>query len=214
MATLESPDSNILDAEAVNWRLVVYPAIAVLVLLIGGFGIYSYMQSQRQEHEANARQALLQAKTPASLLQVADQFPGTTHGAIALMAAANLSFDQKDYTSAGKDYQRVIDGSGIDAILRDSAQLGLASALEATGTPNNHAVDAFLAVADRGNKSPYAPYACLAAARLYEQQHDTDDERRVLTEAASLGGDSPFVKEAQLKLRSLDAAAPQTPLPR
>jgi hypothetical protein len=62
-------------------------------------------------------------------------------------------------------------------------------------------------VAGRGAKSPYAPFAYDAAARLYEQKNDKDNERRILTEAASLDSDSPFVKQAQSKLKAMTTAA-------
>jgi hypothetical protein len=207
MATLETPEANILEGDAVNWRLIVYPLAAVMILLIGGFGIYSYVLTQREAHEASARQAMLAAQTPPVLVQVADQFPGTTHGALALLAAADLSFGQKDYASAEKDDQRVVADSSIDASLRDSARLGLAAAFEADGKSNDQALSAYLEVAHRGKSSPYAPYAYLAAARLYDLKHDRENERQILTEASSLGGASVFVKEAQNKLQAMNLTA-------
>jgi hypothetical protein len=199
--------------------LIVYPLLAVLVLVVGGFGIYVYLQNQRELHEGQARQALLQAKTPVALVQVAEDFPQTTHAVLALLQAAGLSFDQKDYAGAEKDYQRAIDAAGTTDLLRDSARLGLASAQEAAGDRSD-AIANYLAVARRGNASPYAPYAYHAAAHLDEQAADVGNERKILTEAAALGGDSPFVKEAQSRLRTLSlgnfpspGAAPTNPAP-
>jgi hypothetical protein len=213
MATLEGSDPNILDAEAVNWRLVVYPLVGIFVLIVGALGIYFYLQNQRTERESAARAAFLQAQTPAALVQVADQFPGTTHAVLALLGAGDLSFGQKDFDGAQKDYRRITEISGVDASLRDSAQLGLAASLEASGRSGPEAISAYLDVAHRGKKSPYAPFAYLAAARLYEQEHDRDGERRLLTEAIGLGGDSPFVKEAQQGLENLDTAGANASLP-
>ena len=59
MATLESDESNILDAETVNWRLIVYPILAALVILVGGLGYYYYLQTQREDLESKARAALV-----------------------------------------------------------------------------------------------------------------------------------------------------------
>jgi hypothetical protein len=213
MATLDSPDSNVLDAEAVNWRFIVYPLVAVLILLLGGCGLYFYLQNARAEHEAQARQAYLDAKTPAALVQVAGQFPGTTHAAMALIAAGNLSYDQKDYASAEKYYQQVADLSGLDETMRDSARLGYASALEATGASDSQAADAYLTVAQRGKASPFASYAYIAAAHLYERQHNTDKERELLLQAASIDTDSPFGQEAQKLLQSLNSAPAPTVTP-
>jgi predicted negative regulator of RcsB-dependent stress response len=206
MATLESNDSNILDSETINWRLVVYPILAALIIVAGGFGYYYYLQNQREELEATARAALLQAKTPEDLVKVADQFPHTDQETLALLSAANGSFAKRDFAAAIKDYQRIIQTAGTDAELRDSAQLGLGSSLEASGKGDD-AIQAYLEVANRGTKSPYAPYAYTAAARIYEQRGDTTNERSILTEAASLDPDSPFVKQAQVKLKELATAA-------
>jgi hypothetical protein len=207
MATLESSDSNILDAEAINWRWVVYPIVVVLILVFGGCGIYFYLQDARAQHEAQARAAILTAKTPQALVQVADQFPGTSHAAMALIAAGNLSYAQQDYSSAEKDFQRVANLTDIDDTVRDSARLGYAAALEAAGATDSEAVDAYVTVANRGKSSPFASYACLAAAHLYERQHNVDKERQLLLQATGIDTDSPFGQEAQKLLQSLNSAA-------
>lgn len=220
MATLESDDSNILDAETINWRLIAYPILAALVVVVGGFGYYYYLQSQRDQLEASARAALLQAKTPQELVKAADQFPGTDNATIALLSAADGSFAKQDYTGAIQDYQRIIQTVTTDPELRDAAQIGLASALEASGKADD-AINAYLTVARRSDKSPYAPFAYSAAARLYDERGDKDNERKILTEAASLDPASLFVKQAQLKLKEIAAAAqppmtvpvPATPAP-
>jgi predicted negative regulator of RcsB-dependent stress response len=210
MATLESDDSNILDAETINWRLVIYPVLAVLVVLVGGFGYYYYLQNQREQLEATARAAMVQAKTPEELAKVADRFPHTDHATLALLSAADASFAKRDYATATADYQRIIQTTATEPELRDSAQLGLASSLEASGKADD-AINAYLEVARRAAKSAYAPFAYIAAARLYDERGDKDNERKILTEAASLDSDSPFVKQAQLKLKEI-AAATQPPL--
>jgi predicted negative regulator of RcsB-dependent stress response len=210
MATLESDDSNILDAETINWRLVVYPILAALLVGVGGLGYYYYLQVQREQLEASARAALGQAKTPEELVKVADQFPRTDQGTLALLNAADGSFAKRDYAAAIQDYQRIIQAVTTDAELRDSAQLGLASSLEASDKIDD-AITTYLEVARRGAKSPHAPFAYNAVARLYDERGDKDNERKVLTEAASLDPDSPFVKQAQFKLKEMVAAA-QPPL--
>jgi predicted negative regulator of RcsB-dependent stress response len=206
MASLELGDSNIVDADTINWRLVVYPIVAAIVLLLGGFGYYYYQINQRETLEAQARDVLLLAKSPEDFIKVADQFPNTDQATLSLVTAATLSFNKKDYDSAAKTYQRIIGEPGTNPLLRDSAQLGLASSLEAAGKIDD-AIGAYLAVARRGKDSPYAPFAYTAAARLYEQKGDKENQRLVLTEAAGLGAESPFVKDATLKLKALNAAA-------
>jgi predicted negative regulator of RcsB-dependent stress response len=209
MAILQTDEANILDAETINWRLIIYPILAALVVAVGGFVYYYYLQNQREELEASARTALVQATTPDELVKVADQFPGTDQATLALLKAADGSFAKHDYAAAIQDYQRIIQTVSTDAELRDSAQLGLASALEASGK-NDDAINTYLNVAQQGDKSPHAPYAYTAAARLYEEKNDKDNERKVLTEVASLDPDSEFVKQAQSKLKEL-SAPPQPP---
>ncbi len=136
MATLESNDSNILDAETINWRLVVYPIVAAVILLLGGFGYYYYLQSQRELLETQARAVLLQARTPEEFVKVADAFPKTDQATIALLSAAEGSFIKRDFAAAMADYQRIV-GAAADPELRDSAQLGLARSLEASGKPDD-----------------------------------------------------------------------------
>jgi hypothetical protein len=185
----------------------------VLLLVFGGCGIYFYLQGARAEHEAQARSALLAAQTPEALVQVADQFPGTTHAAMALIAAGNLSYDQKDYASAENDFQRVAGMSGLDDGVRDSARLGYAAALQAAGAPAEQAADAYLAVAQRGKASPFASYAYLAAAHLYERQHNLDKEKQLLLQATAIDTESTFGQQAQKILQSLQGGPSATPEP-
>jgi predicted negative regulator of RcsB-dependent stress response len=202
MATLESDESNIFDAETINWRTIVYPILAILVVIVGVLGYYYYQQNQREELETSARAALVEAKTPEDLVKVADQYPGADQATLALLAASDASFAKRDFAGAIQDYQRVISNGSTDSELRDSAQIGLASAQEANGKVDD-AIATYLLVAREGAKSPYAPFAYNAVAVLYEQRGDKDNERKILTEAAGLDPISPFVKQAQFKLKEL-----------
>jgi predicted negative regulator of RcsB-dependent stress response len=207
MATLDTEDGNILDAEAVNWRRIVYPVVGFVIILLGGLSIYYYQQSQRDQQELEARQAIFQARTPEALRAVANQYPKTVQADFALLEAASLSLAQRDYAGAIQDYRRISDNARGDAMLGDSARVGLASALEASGKLDD-AIQAYLTVAHRGKASPYAPFAYTSAARLYEQKGDKKNERQILNEAVALGGDSPFIKEAQYQLKMMEPASP------
>jgi predicted negative regulator of RcsB-dependent stress response len=207
---LDTDEANIVDAAAFNWRLVVYPLLVVLIVVVGGLGYYYNAQYQRDQLEDAARSTLVPAKTPEELIKVADQYPTTTQATLALNKAANISFDKHDYTAAIADFQKIAQNSAVDPALRDSAQLGAAASLEATGKTDD-AINAYLDVARRGAKSAYAPFAYTAAARLYEEKGDKDNERRVLSEASSLDPDSPFVKQAQAKLNEISGAGKQPP---
>ena len=206
MATLDSGDANIVEGDFINWRLVVYPIIAAVLLIWGGLIYYFYLQNQREELEAAAREALLQASTPEALVAVADKFPATEQAALVLLKAAGNSFDKKDYAAASRDYQRIVSDPNADAQLRDSAQMGLSSTLESSGKADD-AIKAYLIVARRGNASPYAPAAYYAVASIYQQRGDTVNEQSVLIEEAALDPESTFVKAAQQRLKELNFSA-------
>lgn len=205
MATLETDEANIIDAETTNWRLIVYPILAVLVVAVCGVGYYYYLQNERDEREKTAGAALVTATTPEEFLRVAEQYPHTDQATLAIMRAANASFDKRDYDGAAVAYRRIIGNAAVELELRDSAELGLASALEASGKPDN-AIVAYLEVARHGAKSPYAPFAYNAASRIYDERGDKENERKILTEAASLDPDSPFTKQAKFKLNEMSQA--------
>ena len=205
MATLESDESNIIEADAVNWRLIVYPLLAIIVVVVGGFGIYYYHLNQREQQETQARTALAGAKTPQEMVKVADDFPGTTQGAVALLSAADASFSAKDFPGALKEYQRLTSTEKAPAELRDSAQLGVASVQQAAGK-SDEAAQSYLEVAHKGSQSPFAPVAYYQAARIYEDRKDKPAEVRILQDAVRLGGDSPFVRQAASMLKALQTA--------
>jgi predicted negative regulator of RcsB-dependent stress response len=209
MATLESDERNIVEADAINWRLMVYPLLAVAVVVIGGFGIYYYQLDQRDQAEMQARTALAAAKTPEEMVKVADDFPHTTQAALALLTAADTQFTAKDYTEALKDYQRVTDMAETPAELRDSAQLGLGSVQQADGK-SDEAIQSYLEVAHKGDQSPFAPAAYYQTARIYDDRKDKSSEVRILQDAVRLGGDSIFVKQAASMLKSLETAPTST----
>jgi predicted negative regulator of RcsB-dependent stress response len=206
MALLESDEANIVDAEAPNWRLIAYPILAVLIAVVGGFGYYYYQQNQRVVTETAARAALVTATTPEDYLKVAAQYPGTDQATLALLHAGDAALTKRDYARALAAYQKVTESAAIDPVLHDAAELGAAAALEGSGSIDK-AITAFQDVAQRREKSPYAPYAYNCLARIYEDKGDKDNERQVLNAAAGLDAESPFTKQAQFKLKELTTAA-------
>jgi predicted negative regulator of RcsB-dependent stress response len=212
MAILQTDEPNIIDTETVNWRLIVYPVLLVLIIGVGGIGYYYYLQNQRDQAEATARAALIKATTPAEFLKVADQFPNTDQANLAILRAASASFDAHDLNGALAAYGKIADNAALGADWHDNAELGLAGTLEAMGN-NDKAIAAFLEVARRGEKSPYAPFAYNAVARIYEQRGDTQNERAILQEAAVLDPDSAFTRTAQAKLKELAPQQLTIPVP-
>jgi len=202
MASLESDERNIIEGEEFNWRVVAYPIILVLVVALVALAVYHYQLQQRELNEEKAETALAAAKTPAEIVKAADENPGTVQADVGLMRAADLSFAAKDYDTAQKDYQRVIDSPKAPDELRDSARLGLASAQEAAGKGDD-AIHTYMSVAEKGNASPFAPVAYHQVAAIYASRQDKAHEQQVLQQALRLGGDSPFVKDAAERLKTL-----------
>src|SRR5271163_3706045 len=118
MPTLQTDESNILDAETINWRLIVYPLVVVLVVGAGVLGYYYFQMSQREQAEDTARAALIAAKSPEDLVKVADQYPNTDQATLALLAAADGSFVKHDYAAATQDYQRILNATDTNVDLR------------------------------------------------------------------------------------------------
>ena len=205
MASLASDERNIIEADAVNWRLIVYPLLAVIIVLVGGFAIYYYQLNQRDQAETQARAALAAATSPEEMVKVADHYPHTVQAALALLTAADAQFSNKDYPSALKNYQRVTNTAETPAELRDSAQLGLASVQQADGK-SDEAVQSYLEVAHKGSQSAFAPAAYYQAARIYQDRKDKASEMRILQDTVRLGGQSIFVKQAASMLKSLQTA--------
>lgn len=206
MASLEPDERNIIEGQEINWRVVAYPVILVVVLALVALGVYHYELQQHEEGEEKAAAALAAAKTPAEIMKIAEQYPDTIQSDVGLMHAGDLFYTAKDYDGAAKAYQRVIDSKQAPEELRDSAQLGLASAQEASGKGDD-AIHTYLAVAQKGSASPFAPVAYHQAAAIYASRQDKANEEKILQQALRLGGDSPFVKEAADRLKALSPDA-------
>jgi predicted negative regulator of RcsB-dependent stress response len=208
MATLQTDEANIIDAEEINWRLIVYPALVVLLIVIGGLGYYYYLQSTRETAETDARAALVKATTPDEFLKVAEQYPQTDQAMLALLSAGDASFKAHDYDAALTAYHRVADNGKLNAEWRDAANLGVASCLEAQNKVDD-AITFYLQVATRGEQSSFAPYAYHVVAQIYDQRGDKTTEHSILQQAVTLDPASVFTRTAQDKLKEMDAASQQ-----
>jgi len=202
MSTLQTDEPNIIDAEEVNWRWIVYPVLLVLLVAAGGFGVYYYLQVQQDAAEAEARAALVKATTPAEFLKVAEQYAKTDQAMLAYFSAATASFNQRDYDGAKAAYQKIIDNPALSAQWHDSASLGIASCDEAKNDADK-AISEYLEVARRGDASPFAAYAFDCVARIYDARGDKKTEISILQQAADLNPDSPSAQIAAQRLKAL-----------
>ncbi len=212
MATLQTDEANIIDAEAINWRLIVYPILAVLVIGAAVLGWYYYKLNAQDAAESDARAAMLKATTPAEFLKVADQYPDTDQAMLATLGAADAAFGQHDYDGALSAYNRIVNNTALTAEWHDTAQLGIGSCFEAKGDADK-AIAAYLQVARRGDDSPFAPYAYHCVARIYDQRGDKNNERAILGQAAALTPNSEFTQVAQSQLKALTPQSPAMTVP-
>jgi tetratricopeptide (TPR) repeat protein len=212
MATLQTDEANIIDSESINWRWIVYPVVLVLVIGAVVLGSYYYKLNAQETAETDARAALAKATTPAEFLKVAEQFPGTDQAMLAVLSAADASYNQHDYDGAVNAYNKIINDTTIGAVWRDAAQLGLGSCFEAKGDPDK-AIAAYLEVAHRGEDSPYAPYAYYNVWHIYDVRGDKNNEAAILNQAVQIATTSQFTQMAISQLKALTPQAPAMTVP-
>jgi len=152
-------------------NLLIGIAIALLVI----WGIYFFVTTQQEQKELAAGQALTQLLTtpPASaagagqmadaLARLAAQYPGTAAGQRAQLQAAAALFTTGRYAEAQAQFQKFIDANASGP-LAATAQLGIATSLEAQGKPE--ALAAYQRVVSVFPASPAEPAAKAALARL------------------------------------------------
>ena len=182
----------------------------VVAILIFVF-INNYQSQQKQEAQAalgDVYIALFEGRVDDAITQsqkLANEYSGETAGQEALMALANLQFEQKRISEARANFQKFVDQYGSDPLLKYGAWSGLAACLEADG----HFVEAaqkFKAYADAHPNTPFAPVALKEAGRCYllaqdqkqaqmvyesvlEKYNDTSVSRTVRNELLMMGVD-------------------------
>ena len=204
------PDTNVVESEPANWRLIVYPILALLLLVAGITSYFAYRQHAVDERESEARAGLVAAHSTAELLSVASRYPKTIQAGLAEINAGQLALSNRDFVVAENAFTAVLHTAKIDPQLRDSAQLGLAATYEAKGeTPA--AIAAYLRVAHEGNTTPYAAYAFYSVATIYLRKDDKANARQTFTELAALNNGSPFLQNGAQQLANLNAEAAAQP---
>ena len=204
------PDTNVVESEPVNWRLIVYPLLALLVLVAGIYSYFAYRQHAVEQRESEARTALVSAHSTAELLSVANRYPKTVQATLAGITAGEQALFNRDFVVAENAFTAVLHTPKIDPQLHDSAQLGLAATYEANGK-TAEAIAAYLNVAHEGNTTPYAAYAFYTVAGIYLRKDDKANARKTFSELASLNNRSAFLPTGARQLASLNAEAAAQP---
>ena len=148
--------------------------IAAGVGLVAIFGVYSFVTWQHEKTEAEAGDALTQllvAPAPGTkpedqasgFARLAEKYAGTAAGQRAQLQAASAFFEAGRFDDAAAQFQKSLAG-GVSGALAATAQLGLASCLEAQGKAE--AVAAYQKVISTYPSSSSEQAAKAALARL------------------------------------------------
>ena len=201
MATLQSDEANILDAETINWRLIVYPILAALIVVVGGFGYYYYQQVQRDISGGHRARGPAEGHHPGrageggrSISQDRPGDAGVAERGGRFLCQTGLRRSHPEL-SAGPRHAPA--RTRCCATRRNSGWLPL-SKPAARWTRRSTPISRWPIAATR---LPTRPSATMPWPGSTTQRGDKDNERKILNEEASLDSDSQFVKEAQFKLK-------------
>ena len=144
--------------------------IAVVLVLI----FINRYQTQRaeaaQEALGDVYIALFEGRVSdaiATSQEVMASYQGEAAAREALMAVANLHFEEGRVADARTHFQKYLDENSVDGPLGYGAWSGLASCLESEGN-FAEAAQQFASFSERKPESPFAPVALKEAGRCYE----------------------------------------------
>jgi predicted negative regulator of RcsB-dependent stress response len=149
--------------------------IAGVVAILAAWAIYAFVSWRHEQKEVAAGQALSQLLVTASpgaagvgqmvdaFARLAAQYPGTAAGERAQLQAAAALFNAGRYADAQAQFQKFLAGNSTSP-LASTAQLGVATSLEAQGKPE--AVSEYQKVVSRYSGSACEQIAKGALARL------------------------------------------------
>lgn len=154
--------------------------VVAIVVLVGG---YFFIQSQHEQNEVNAGEALtsLMANPPAggpessatALTQLASKYSGTQAALRAQLQGAAMYYSLGDYPKAQAEFEKFL-GANSGGQQAAIAQLGLATSLEAQGKLDV-AIPAYQRVVTGYPSSPCSFPANYALGRIFESQGKLSD---------------------------------------
>lgn len=145
--------------------------IAVAVL------IFVFVNNQRAQDAQQAQEALgqvyidlFEGRVDEAINQsqnLATEYSGEPVGKEALIATANLQFEQTRISEANANFQSFLDQYGSEGVLGYGAWSGVAACLEAEGK-FSEAAEKFKSYAEKHPDTPFAPVALKEAGRCYQ----------------------------------------------
>ncbi len=206
--------------------------ISAAVLIVGaGIGIFNWNKSNR---EAQANEALSNIKLPASAeestnaataepyLKVANDYPGTSGGARALLMAGGILFDAGKFQEARKQFEQFM-AQYPDYPLADQALLGVDTSYEAEGNLTE-AASRYKDFVEHHPAASTLPQVKSALARVYlaqnkpelalQQYEDLERSRNndSWTAEAAIQKEELLTKYPNLKKQPLVTTPPVAPL--
>lgn len=194
-------EANIIDSPPSWLARNKAPVIAgTLLILAAAVGTASW-QARRMARESLANTALDGATTLEAKLTLARQYLGTEASALTLLAAAAVQSENKDYSAAAQTYALFL-ANYPRHLLANSARLGQANALEASGKIDE-ALAGFIAVGTHNPPDNYTPAGLLEAARLYRVKKNYTAARQLLSDCIRDYKNTFYGQQAAEELKSL-----------
>ena len=172
--------------------------IAIGVLAVVAFGaVLLFRQSQSNQRLEQAAVSLALANDPASLEQVAHDFPGTQTALEALTRLGDGQYRAGKYAEATSVYERILKEFPSNP-LAESARLGLAAVQEAQGN-FEAAKGLYSRIVESSPTSFIVSAARMGMARCLEALGQTKEARQVYEEMVTSAQGSPLQAEASIR---------------
>jgi outer membrane protein assembly factor BamD (BamD/ComL family) len=223
---MQNPNKPVQDEpeEAlVEWLLTIWKKIednyATILAGIGGIAvavlIFVFINNQQAQEAQEAREALGQVyidlfegrvdEAINKSQELASQYSGEPVGKEALIASANLQFEQKRISEARASFQSFLDQYSSDGVLVYGAWSGLAACHEAEGN-FMQAAEQFKSYADKHPDTPFAPVALKEAGRCYQLANQSQQAQSVYQVVVDKYHDSSIsrIVTNELKMMGVD----------
>jgi len=191
---------------AENGRKIIIGVLAVIVFG-GAVLLWQYRSNQQMDLAADS---LARAHDPASLQQVAREFPGTSAALEAMSRLSEIQYREGRFAEATSTYEGILKDFPSNP-LAESARLGLAVVQEAQGN-FEAARGLYSQIVESSPTSFIAPAAKIGMARCMEALGQAKEARQVYEEILTSGQGSPWRPEAYLRWvvlkREMPTAAP------
>jgi outer membrane protein assembly factor BamD (BamD/ComL family) len=191
--------------------------VAVVAAIVG------FMVWHKNYNETAASEALAKLKPPLGgerpaanaadpYIKVADDFPGTSAGARALLSSGGILFDEGKFKDAQETFDRFV-REYPDSTLINQAVIGVAASLEAQGKLAE-ATSRYDDFVRRHGSDVTAPEAKSALARLYVAQNKPDKALQIYAELTQAGNQDTWTAEAGIQAGELLQKYPELRKPK